>query len=126
MHLILLDWTRMGKTYCLAGVVLDDLDVRIVRPLPARNRSDDVRKWGCPELKFAMRKCLHHYHYSIHPDFGFMHVRVQTWMPMTVHVCVNGREWLGRRMDRAGLGYTRAGNCFTRLDDPRTSAGSTS
>jgi hypothetical protein len=46
MHLILLDWTRMGKTYCLAGVVLDDLDVRIVRPLPARNRSDDVRKWG--------------------------------------------------------------------------------
>jgi hypothetical protein len=46
MHLILLDWTRMGKTYCLAGVVLDDLDVRIVRPLPARNRTDDVRKWG--------------------------------------------------------------------------------
>lgn len=46
MHLILLDWTRMGKTYCLAGVVLDDLDVRIVRPLPARNRTDDIRKWG--------------------------------------------------------------------------------
>jgi hypothetical protein len=46
VNLILLDWTRMGKTYCLAGIVLDDLDVRIVRPLPVRNRDGDVRKWG--------------------------------------------------------------------------------
>jgi hypothetical protein len=46
VNLILLDWTRMGKSYCLAGVVLDDLDVRVVRPLPARNRTEDVRKWG--------------------------------------------------------------------------------
>src|SRR5262245_1788483 len=46
MHLILLDWTRMGKTYCLAGVVLDDLDVRVVRPLLARNRAAPVRNTG--------------------------------------------------------------------------------
>jgi len=80
--------------------------------------SYDVRKWGAPELKFAQRKCLHHYHYQMHPVFGFMHVRVQSWMPMTVHACINGREWLARRMEQAGLGYTRAGNCFTNLQDP--------
>jgi hypothetical protein len=80
--------------------------------------SYDVRKWGSPELKLGTRKCLHPYHYQVHPVFGFMHVRVQSWMPMTVHVYVNGREWLARRMDVAKLGYRRAGNCFTALSDP--------
>lgn len=81
-------------------------------------RSYYLRRCGSPELRAGQRQCLHHYHYLIHPQFGFMHVRVQTWMPMTMHVCVNGREWLARRMDRAGLGYARAGNCFTALADP--------
>jgi hypothetical protein len=80
--------------------------------------SYDVRKWSSPELKVGTRKCLHHYHYQVHPVFGFMHVRVQSWMPMTVHVYLNGREWLARRMDEANLGYQRAGNCFTALSDP--------
>ncbi|MCI0459824.1 MAG: hypothetical protein L0Z62_22980 [Gemmataceae bacterium] len=46
MELIVLDWTRMGKTHCLAGVVLDDLDVRVVRPLPARFRASPIRNVG--------------------------------------------------------------------------------
>jgi hypothetical protein len=29
--------------------------------------SYDVRKWGSPELKGGTRKCLHYYHYLIHP-----------------------------------------------------------
>jgi hypothetical protein len=80
--------------------------------------SYDVRKFGSPELRGGTRKCLHHYHYFIHPVLGFMHVRLQSWMPMTMHVCMNGREWLARRMDREGLGYTRADNCFKALEDP--------
>lgn len=36
----------MGKTYCLAGVVLDDLDVRVVRPLLVRSREAPVRNTG--------------------------------------------------------------------------------
>jgi len=27
------------------------------------------------------RKCLHHYLYLIDPEFGFMHVRIQGWIP---------------------------------------------
>jgi hypothetical protein len=78
--------------------------------------SYNVRKWGSPELRGGTRRCLHYYHYMIDPYFGWMHVRVQSWMPMTMHVCINGREWLARRMDPAG--FTRADNCFTRLADP--------
>lgn len=80
--------------------------------------SYDVRKFGSPELRGGTRKCLHHYHYFIHPLLGFMHVRLQSWMPMTMHICMNGREWLARQMDQAGLGYQRADNCFRMLQDP--------
>jgi hypothetical protein len=84
--------------------------------------SYSVRKWGSPELKGGTRKCLHYYHYLMDPTFGFMNVRVQSWMPMTIHVCINGREWLGRRMEEAGLGYRRADNCFTALEDTRAAS----
>jgi hypothetical protein len=69
------------------------------------------------ELHPRRRKCLYLYHYRIHPIFGFMHARIQTWLPFSIQVCVNGREWLARAMDAAGLGYVRRDNCFTWLED---------
>jgi hypothetical protein len=63
------------------------------------------------------RKCLHFYHYLQHPVFGLCHVRVQSWLPCTVEVWINGREWLARQMDAAGLGYVQRANCFTHLQD---------
>src|ERR1700679_777223 len=53
------------------------------------------------EIHFRERKCVHLYHYQIHPIFGFMHARIQTWFPFTVHVCLNGREWLARPLEHA-------------------------
>lgn len=69
------------------------------------------------ELRSELRKCLHYYHYWMHPQWGFMHVRVQTWLPFTLHVCLNGREWLARQMDGEGLAYQRRENCFVWLAD---------
>jgi len=69
-------------------------------------------------LVLETRKCLHLYHYYQHPDFGLMHVRVQTWFPFTVDVCLNGREWLARQMDQAGLHYVQRDNCFTWVEEP--------
>ena len=46
-----------------------------------------------------------------------MHVRVQTWIPYTVQVYVNGREWLARQLDTAGVGYLRHDNALLRIDD---------
>lgn len=70
-------------------------------------------------LESALRKCTHEYFYWIHPRWGFGHLRVQTWLPMTVHVCVNGREWLARQMDAKGIGYERRDNCFIGIEDVR-------
>ena len=61
------------------------------------------------------RKCLHYYHYWIDPHFGLMHARIQTWFPFTIQVCLNGREWLARQMDRKGVDYERRDNCFTKI-----------
>lgn len=64
-----------------------------------------------------MRKCLHLYHYYQHPVFGFCYARVQSWFPFTVQIGLNGREWLSRQLDQAGLDYRRADNCLTWVKD---------
>ena len=69
------------------------------------------------ELQPRHRKCLHLYHYQVHPVLGFMHARIQTWFPFSIQVCLNGREWLARTMDRANLGYVQRDNCFVWLED---------
>jgi hypothetical protein len=68
-------------------------------------------------LHLSERRCLHHYFYFLHPEFGFMHVRLQTWFPFTIHVNLNGREWLARMMDRAQMAYVRRDNCFPAIKD---------
>jgi hypothetical protein len=55
------------------------------------------------ELVPRLRKCLFLYHYGIHPRFGFMNARIQTWFPFPTQICLNGREWLARQMDARGL-----------------------
>jgi hypothetical protein len=65
------------------------------------------------------RKCLFLYHYHIHPVFGFMHARIQTWFPFSIQICLNGREWLARSMDAAGIRYVQRENCFTWIEDPK-------
>src|SRR5262249_883798 len=44
--MVLLDWTRMGKSYCLAGAVEESGSYRIVRPLPGRFRTTPERTGG--------------------------------------------------------------------------------
>ena len=69
------------------------------------------------ELRPALRKCLHYYFYLDHPTFGPMHVRLQTWLPWQIKICLNGRDWLARQLDHAGVGYLKKDNAFTYLED---------
>jgi hypothetical protein len=71
------------------------------------------------QLVAKERKCLHLYFYYLDREFGLMHVRLQSWLPFTIQVCVNGREWLARQMDREGLAYQQRDNCFSYLADPQ-------
>jgi hypothetical protein len=73
------------------------------------------------ELRVVLEhsKCTHLYHYYQHAQLGQLHVRVQTWFPFSVDVCLNGRQWLARQMDQAGVAYHQRDNCFVWIEDCR-------
>jgi len=77
-------------------------------------RNRETRKL---ELVSRTRKCLFLYHYWMHREFGFLNARLQTWFPFSMQVCLNGREWLARQMDAAGMKYVRQDNCFPWVED---------
>jgi len=64
------------------------------------------------------RRCLYLYYYYLDREFGLMHVRLATWLPFGIQVCLNGREYLARRMRKAGIAFEQRDNCFVWIEDP--------
>jgi hypothetical protein len=74
-------------------------------------------------LRLEPGKCLHYYFYFLHEQLGLLHLRLQTWFPFALHLCLNGRHWLARQLDQAGIGYVQRENCFTWVENvPRAQA----
>jgi hypothetical protein len=69
------------------------------------------------ELVSRWRKCLHLYHYYMHPQLGLMHMRLQTWLPFNLWCCINGREWLARQLEEQKIGYRKRENCLVAVED---------
>lgn len=76
-----------------------------------------IRGEGRPRLQRSKRKCLCLYFYFLDANFGLVHVRLQTWFPMTIQVYLNGHEWLARQLDHHRLGYQLHDNAFLALDN---------
>ena len=88
--------------------VLEPCTSFVVRGNHETHRLEAVRK---------RRKCLHFYFYLIDPEFGFMHIRLQSWFPFEIQVYINGHEWLAQEMARQGIAHERYDNCFTQIDN---------
>ena len=110
----------------LARKYMADLGVRF-GPICVLSASEPCMTWEVhrsrerkhpQQFRRHSTKCLHYYHYFFDQRFGFGHVRVQSWFPFQVRVCLNGREWLGRRLDEHRLRYERADNCFPWIARP--------
>ena len=69
------------------------------------------------ELRQIPGKCAHYYFYMLHPQFGLVHLRLQTWLPFTIHVCMNGREWLAQELRQQKIGFQQRDNCFVWIED---------
>lgn len=100
----------------------DDIKEGLIAVLSAVEPCQAFRVKGNRETKFielelTTRKCVHLYFYYEHQRFGFMHVRLQTWFPFQVSMWINGRHWLGKQLDKAGIGYQKKGNTFLRISD---------
>jgi len=110
---------RIARKMAAADGIKDGLICILTVVEPCRS-FEVVRDRASQELRLQprLRKCLFLYHYQIHPVFGFMHARIQTWFPFAIQISLNGRSWLARSLDDAGLGYVQRDNCFTWLEDP--------
>jgi hypothetical protein len=64
------------------------------------------------ELRVELSKCKHYYHYYLDRDYGLRYTRLQSWLPFTMHIGLNGRDWLAQRLDRLGIDYRKQDNCF--------------
>lgn len=69
------------------------------------------------EVVRRRRKCLHFYFYYLDSEFGFMHIRLQSWFPFEIQIYINGREWLARQLNQCGIAYERYHNKVIPLTD---------
>ena len=62
-------------------------------------------------------KCKHLYFYYDHERYGFMNIRLQTWFPYHVQICLNGRQWLRRGLETAAVPFIVRDNKFLDIGD---------
>lgn len=75
------------------------------------------------ELRAKPGRCRHDYFYVLDPRYGLMHLRLQTWLPFSIHVCLNGREWLANLLRGENIPFVQRDNCFVEVADlPRAQA----
>ncbi len=59
-------------------------------------------------------------HYSFHildPDWGHLTIKVSGHPPFPAQVILNGHEYVACQARKAGIGFTKEGNCFTNISD---------
>ncbi len=69
------------------------------------------------EKSSQYRKCLHYYLYYMDKDFGFMHVKLQTWFPFHIQIYINGKSYLMQQLQKAGIKYESYDNSITWVED---------
>jgi hypothetical protein len=60
----------------------------------------------------------HYYFYVQDREWGPAFVKVGTYLPYPVRVCLNGHEWAKQQARQVGLGFTSLDNGFLACDDP--------
>lgn len=80
-------------------------------------RAHYCEKSGYPQLQKYKTNCKHLYFYFDHKDLGFMNVRLQTWFPYHIQMCLNGREWLRRQLEHENIDFFAKGNKFLDISD---------
>lgn len=72
---------------------------------------------GRPVLVPNRTRCKHLYLYLRDPIYGFMSIRLQTWLPFQIQIALNGREWLSRSLTKAGVDHELRKNKIVACSD---------
>lgn len=83
-----------------------------------RSRREDrgTKVW----FKYSRRtvQVTHYYFYLMDKDFGLSFIKVCTYLPYEVKVCVNGHEWAKQQLRQAGIAFEALENGFASCADP--------
>lgn len=72
---------------------------------------------GRPQLTSDLRRCTVLYYFWQDAQFGLIHVKLHTWLPLTCQVYVNGHSWLERQLQQQERAYQAADNTFVHIAD---------
>lgn len=72
---------------------------------------------GMLERRTEFRKCVHYYLYYNDKEFGIMFVKLQSWMPYTIKIYINVKEYLKKQLDNKGIKYRSYNNSVTWVED---------
>ena len=89
-----------------------------------------VRKAQAPVWEVSVSGKQHHLerkkpmpyvnHYSFHildPDWGHVTIKISGHPPFPAQIIFNGHEYVACQAQKAGIGFTKEGNCFTHVAD---------
>src|SRR5580692_13028877 len=60
----------------------------------------------------------HYYFYIDDADFGPLFLKICSYAPWGIKLCINGHEWAKRQLDKRGIGYEALDNGFLSCADP--------
>ena len=61
----------------------------------------------------------HYYFYIDDDDFGPVFIKVCSYAPWGIKVCINGHEWAKRQLEKAGVKFETLDNGFRSCEDPK-------
>ena len=85
----------------------------------------EVTRSGSGVIGNIAKKTAFVNHYSFHimdPQWGHVTIKMSGHPPFGAQVILNGHEYVAAQARAAGIGFTKAGNCFTAVADPQALA----
>jgi len=62
---------------------------------------------------------IHYYFYILDENFGLGFIKICTYLPFEVKVCLNGHEWAKQQLGQAGIEFEALSNGFATCADPK-------
>jgi hypothetical protein len=76
---------------------------------------------GLVSVAFSRQSvCVNQYYfYLVDKDFGPAFIKVSSYAPYGLRICLNGHEWAKRQAEKAGLSFEALDNGFASCSDPK-------
>lgn len=71
-----------------------------------------------PWLYRSTVMCNQYYFYLVDEDFGPLFIKMSSYFPYTMRICLNGHEYAKRQLDKEGIRYQALDNGFLSSEDP--------